>query len=295
MAAKAYFVVNVDTDPDPEDTPRNDRSVMEKYRIMQDILEQHADAKGLVCVHTSPMYRERFFEDHFMALWEKWVGAGGELILHPEEDLYGTPETKQRGGSLYADAEHMESIIVKCTDLMRAAGLPLKIYKGGYHGLTPAIIRILKKVGIEIDVTCAPDVDWPVKLADWGGAPVSAYYMSEDAQRLASHPADRNQLFEIPFGWDGVKSDTAQRYLLNEHYLVNEFSRHEAMCRVWDAIVERAVRLETPQFVGILCHTYTMQDKTYRRRLEQTLHYMRSHHGLPATAGEIKNRYDELL
>jgi hypothetical protein len=290
MEPKVYFVVNVDTDPDPEDTSRDDQAVLEKYGIMQDVLRQHADSKGIICVHSSPMYRERFFENQFMSFWQTWVDEGGELILHLEEDLYGTPETKQRGGSLYSDVQHMETMIKKCTDIMKNAGLPLKIYKGGYHGLTPEIIGILKKVGIQIEVTCAPDVDWPVKLADWGDSPVSAYYMSEASQRIAS--ADKSQLFEIPFGWDGVKSNTSERFLLNEHYLVNEFSNYEAMCRVWDTIIKRSSRLAQPQFVGILCHTYTMKDQTYRQRLEKTLDYMTSHHGISANASEIKNHYD---
>lgn len=295
MEPNVYFMVNVDTDPDPEDTPRDDDKVLEKYRIMQDILRQHADAKGIICVHTSPMYRERFFENQFMNFWRSWVDEGGELILHPEEDLYGTPETKQGGSSLYLDSDHMASVINQCADIMKKAGLPLKIYKGGYHGLTPEIIKIVKKAGIQIEVTCAPDVDWPVKLANWGDSPVSAYYMSEDSQRIASNPADKNQLFEVPFGWDGVKSDTTKRFLLNEHYLVNEFSNFDAMCRVWDTIVERVAQLNTPQFVGILCHTYTMKDQKYRQRLEKTLDYMTSHRGISANASEIKALYDRHL
>ncbi|NIV14028.1 MAG: hypothetical protein GWN62_22950, partial [Aliifodinibius sp.] len=84
---------------------------------------------------------------------------------------------------------------------MKKAGLPLKIYKGGYLTITHEIIQILKKVGISIDVTCAPNIVWPIKNANWENAPVSAYYMSDDSETIPSFPVDKNQIFEIPFGW----------------------------------------------------------------------------------------------
>jgi len=295
MEPKVYFVVNVDTDPDPSDTPRNDESVIEKYGIMQDILREYANAKSIACVHTSPMYRERFFENKFMDIWKNWVQEGGELILHPEEDLYGTPETKQAGTSLYLKNEHMESVIVKSTEIMKKAGLPLGIYKGGYQTITHGIVQILKKVEIGIDVTCAPNIVWPIKNAYWENAPVSAYYMSEDSETIPSDPVDKNQIFEIPFGWDGIDSETTHNHLLNEHYLVNEFSTHEAMCKVWDVIVERAAQTGNDQYVGMLCHTYSMMEKKYPERLKKTLAYMCDHNGTPSTASEIKRLYDSGL
>ena len=33
--SKLYFIVNIDSDPDPEDTPRNDAAVLEKYDVMK--------------------------------------------------------------------------------------------------------------------------------------------------------------------------------------------------------------------------------------------------------------------
>ena len=41
-----YFVVNIDSDPDPEDTPRSDDAVMEKYRIMKSIVDERVEGKG---------------------------------------------------------------------------------------------------------------------------------------------------------------------------------------------------------------------------------------------------------
>jgi len=177
---------------------------------------------------------------------------------------------------------------------MREEGLPFAAYKGGYHGLTPDSVRLLKRVGVPIDVTCAPNIVWPEKAANWRGAPVSAYYMSSDACRKEAPPDEENPIFEIPFGWDGADSDTSRRHLLDEHYLVNEFSTYEALCRVWDTIVERSRREERPQIVSILCHTYALDDATFRDRCARILDYMREHGGTPVTAAEAKAAYDEL-
>ena len=64
--------MNVDSDPDPEDTPRNDAAVLEKYGIMKSIVDKCVDGNGTICVQTSPMYRDRFFEDPFMDFWRAW-------------------------------------------------------------------------------------------------------------------------------------------------------------------------------------------------------------------------------
>ncbi len=286
-----YFVVNIDSDPDPDETPRDDDAVMEKYRIMKSIVDERVDGKGTICVQTSPMYRDRFFEPLFLDFWRGWVKDGGDLTLHPEEDLYSTPETRLASGSYYSDTAHMEAVIRPKVELMNAEGLPFAAYKGGYQGLTMDIVRILEAVRIPIDVTCAPGIDWPEKLAAWGDAPTSAYYMSPETRSQAATPGASSPVFEIPFGWDGEDSDTSRR-LLNQHYLVNEFSSYEALCRVWDCIVERAESLGEPQIVSFLCHTYAMKADKLRRQCGDILSYMTRAGGTPVTATEAKNIYD---
>jgi len=286
-----YFVVNIDSDPDPDDTPRDDDAVMEKYRIMKSIVAERVDGKGTICVQTSPMYRDRFFEPLFLDFWRGWVKDGGDLTLHPEEDLYSTPETRLASGSYYSDTAHMEAVIRPKVELMNTEGLPFAAYKGGYQGLTMDIVRILEAVRIPIDVTCAPGIDWPEKLAAWGDAPTSAYYMSPDTRSQAAMPGASSPVFEIPFGWDGESSDTSRR-LLNQHYLVNEFSSYEALCRVWDCIVERAESLGEPQIVSFLCHTYAMKADKLRRQCGDILSYMTRAGGTPVTVTEAKNIYD---
>ena len=153
-------------------------------------------------------------------------------------------------------------------------------------------MEIVTNVGIPIDVTYAPGIVWPEKLAAWGDAPKSAYYMSSEASARAAERREESPVFEIPFGWDGQDSDTRRR-LLNQHYLVNELSNCEALCRVWDTVVERGARLGESQIVGILCHTYAMQNAKLSRRCRDILTYMRAHDGRPVTATEAKAIYDE--
>ena len=185
----------------------------------------------------------------------------------------------------------MEAVIRPKVELMTAEGLPFAAYKGGYHGLTMDIVRILESVGIPIDLTCAPGIDWPEKLAAWGDAPTSAYYMSAEACGEAAAPGAASSVFEIPFGWDGESSDTSRR-LLDPHYLVNEFSSYEALCRVWDRIVERAHSSGEPQTVSLLCHTYALQADKLRRQCGDILAYMAREGGTAVTATEAKGIYD---
>ncbi len=292
VTTNAYFIVNIDSDPDPEDTPRDDAAVLEKYGIMKAIVDECVEGKGTICVQTSPMYRDRFFEDPFMDFWRTWVADGGVLTLHPEEDLYSTPETRLDSGSYYEDIGHMEPIMRSKAELMKSAGLPFAAYKGGYQGLTMEIVNVLAELGIPIDVTCAPGIVWPEKLAAWGDAPKSAYYMSPEARDRPAERREESPVFEIPFGWDGQDSDTKRR-LLNQHYLVNEFSNYEALCRVWDTVVERGARSGASQIVGFLCHTYAMQNAKLSRQCRDILTYMCSHGGTPVTASEAKAIYDE--
>ena len=86
-------------------------------------------------------------------------------------------------------------------------------------------------------------------------------------------------------------SDTSRR-LLNQHYLVNEFSSYEALCKVWDKIVERAESSGDTQIVSFLCHTYAMQADKLRRQCGDILSYMTRAGGIPVTAAEAKDIYD---
>ena len=293
MTATAYFVVNIDGDPDPPHTPRNDQRVLEKYRVMQKLMDEFAEGKGVICMHTSPIYRDRFFQEPFMDFWREWTANGGELALHPEEDLYATAQTRLSEGTQYDHISHMEPIISETAAFMQSNDLPFAAYKGGFHGLTMAIVEVLVRAGIEIDLTGAPGIVWPTKTADWSDAPASAYYMSREAYRRPAESGTGCGMLEIPTAWDGQASDTGGGFLLNGHYLAVGRSTLGDVCRVWNAVVERGERTARPQIVALVTHTHALHREEFRQECAAVLEYVREHDGVPVTAREAKRTYDE--
>ena len=291
MTSKVLFVVNIDGDPDPETTPPDNPAVMLKYAIMKRIVDDHAGGKGSFCVQTSPMYRRRFFESPFIDFWHEWVKGGGDLALHPEEDLYCRPEERLPMGTYYEDGERMGEVIADGVASLAGLGLTFAAYKNGYQAQTLAMARHMKAAGIGIDLSCAPGLFWPEKLADWRMAPLTAFHMSSDRLGEPASADEADPLFAIPVGWSGLPSDTANR-LLNTQYLVNEFSNYEAITAVWDAVARRADEEGRTQIVSFLCHTYTMAETVYSDRLKRSLDYMVRNGGEAVSPSEARRRFE---
>jgi len=217
------------------------------------------------------------------------VGGGFDYYVEPQLVVERTLEGELAGndvtnllddsGALVSDF-HILNVFAEWESRL-SERWPLEVSVYGYRNTGAA-----DRIGIEAGITGARAVA--------SDPPVSAYYMSSDACRKEAPADEENPIFEIPFGWDGADSETSRRHLLDEHYLVNEFSTYEALCRVWDTIVERSRREERPQIVSILCHTYALDDATFRDRCARILDYMREHGGTPVTAAEAKAAYDEL-
>jgi hypothetical protein len=285
-----YFVVNIDSDPDPEDTPRDDDAVMEKYRIMKSIVDERVDGKGTICVQTSPMYRERFFEPHFLDFWRGWVQGGGDLTLHPEEDLYSTSETRLASGSYYSDTAHMEAVIRPKVELMNAEGLPFAAYKGGYQGLTTDIVRTLEAVGIPIDVTCAPGIDWPEKLAAWGDAPTSAYYMSRESRSEAAAPGASSPV--LRFRSAGTARARTRPGVCSTSTISSTNFRATRLCAACGIASWSAPKAPENRRSSAFCATPTRCRPTSCAGNAAILSYMTRAGGTPVTATEAKDIYD---
>jgi hypothetical protein len=286
MNPLVYFVVVVDSDPNRSSIGANDRYLLERYHITLNLLKKHIDGKGTVCVHTSPRYRRRFFDVPFLEFWEAWVENGGELILHPEEDVYFTPDSKQDNDSYYNDAQHMEQLITSKVEEMRKKKLRFVAFRGALFGLTNDILSALRKAELTIDLSGAPGCVLPERAADWSSAPISGYYMSEGSYLKASNRPGKDAVFEIPLGWDGHGTEFSRNYLFHER------STLKKLRNVWDAIVKRSKQNKCPQFVNFLCHTYSMKNAKLRTQCEDILNYMKQHHGQPVTATEAKEIYD---
>ncbi|MGN6536463.1 MAG: hypothetical protein ACTHKQ_12140 [Mesorhizobium sp.] len=293
MSTDVLLVVNVDSDPDPVSTYQEDASVLAKYARMREILGRHAGGAAAWTILTGPLYRDRFYEPPYVGFWRDLVQDGADLVLHPEEDLYGPgPGTGPESCSYY-HTDHMREVILSRALRMREADLPLAAYRGGYHGFTPDIGRIVKEAGIGIELSCAPGIVWPQKAADWGDAPLSAYYMSGRRQADVAADDEDAPLFEIPWAWDGVAPGTSRRFVVGENYMINEFSNLEAMKRVWDAVAKRARERGEQQIVSMVCHTYTMGMAEYEERLTSILDYVQSNNGRIVSPTSAKTIYDQ--
>jgi hypothetical protein len=286
MTPTVYFVVGIDSDPKRSFWGTNDDDLLSKYYTTLNLMKRWINMKAIICVHTSPQYRDRFFEPPFLRFWESWVQEGGELMLHPENYQLTTTRTKTQ--SEYLDLNCMEALIREKTSFMKGRGLPFTAFRGGFFGLTDGIVKILKRMGIRVDLSCCPELVRPERAADWSEVPASAYYMSRTSYRRPARRASQDSIFEIPLGWDGKGLD------LSHHYLFHERSTYGKMSKVWDAIVDRSHEAGRPQFANFLCHTYSMANSKFRTQLERILNYMRSREGVPVTANEAKKIYDRL-
>ena len=291
MPEDALLIVNVDTDPDPVSVPQTDAAILAKYRTMQAILARDAGGAAAWCVLTGPVCRDRFVQEPFLSFWRSLRDGGADLVLHPEEDLYGPPPGKVGERSTYENIAHMRPVILEKARQMREAGLPFAAYRGGYHGFTPAIGAVLKEAGIPIDLACAPGIAWPEKAASWAHAPLSAYYMSAEICDREASPDEQGALFEIPFAWDGVAAGTSRRFVIGENYMINDFSTLPAMRRVWDAVLARAAATGRTQIVSMICHTFTMGQARFEDQLSAILHYVRSTGGRIVTPTAARARY----
>jgi hypothetical protein len=293
MPPAAYLVINVDSDPDPVSVPQDDASLLKKYGRMREIMAERAGSAAAWTVLTGPICRDRFFEPPFSDFWRELASDGADLVLHPEEDLYGPPPGKEPGACSYYDIGHMRPIILQKAEAMRRLGVPFAAYRGGYHGFTPEIGAVVKEAGIGIELSCAPGIVWPDKAAGWEGAPLSAYYMSAAVPARPAAPGESGPLFEIPWAWDAVAPGTARPRVVGENYIINEFSNLPAMRRVWDAVVERAKATPEPQIVSMVCHTFTMGQPEYEERLIGILDHVARNGGRFVTPRAAKRVFDE--
>lgn len=292
LPPECLLIVNVDTDPDPVTVPQADAAILSKYRAMQAILAAHGAEAAAWCVLTGPVCRDRFVEPPFLEFWRTLRDAGADLVLHPEEDLYGPPPGKTSGQSTYYDTAHMRPVILRKVRQMQAAGLPFAAYRGGYHGFTPAIGAVLKEAGIGIDLACAPGIAWPEKAASWADAPRSAYFMSDAAQHREAAPGEAEPLFEVPFAWDGIAPGTSRRFVIGENYMINDFSTLAAMQRVWAAVQAQAASTGERQIVSMICHTFTIGQAPIERQLGAILDHVRASGGRVVSPSAARAAYE---
>ena len=288
MEPRVYLVVNVDADPDPVDTPADNDAVLKKYRIIQQLINERCNGKAVISVHSSPLYRERFIQSPFVDFWKEWTLGGGDLVLHMEEDVYALPENRSTSSTGFENLEIVEQAMRETLSALSIEGLACRAYRGGSNSMTPKIAEILTELGISVDLSCAPGLIWKERAVNWASAPLSGYFMSMQSPSRASDSGGQGPLLEIPLGWDGVIDGDSAPRKPNHHYLANESSTYEDLCRVWNVILERADNTGNHQAVSLLSHTYTAKTARFYSQLDTFLQFVTTNRGIPASLTEIR-------
>jgi len=282
----AYFITVIDADPKKTGLECRDTYLLKKYRFAMDFLRNAVGGKAAVCVHTSPRYRDRFFQPAYLAFWRQWGAMGGELLLHPEEDGYQDSLASAGTAPRYLDRDYIKGVILSKIHQMKEQGLEFSAFRGGFFGMTEPLADILWDAGIRADLSAAPGLHRPERAVDWRNASETAYFTSPGAYlRPAAEPLSQ-RLFEIPLGWDGLGVD------LGRNYLFHERSNFRRLSRVWDRVIERAASRNRCEIVYLLCHTYSMFNTRMTLQLEEILAYMQENSGRAVSIEQARKIYE---
>lgn len=243
-----------------------------------DLMDELAGGKFVFGVHTGVYCREAFYQEPLLSHYHELVRRGGELALHPHEEIVGE-------GTIVSSTRHMEKIITEKTAQLRAAGLEPSSYRGGYCAYAPAVTELLERVGIHVDLSAAPGQHNELWSEYWEDASPSAYYLCRDDPFHGACEHTKSTVLEIPMGWDGAGSSWAENYL-------NEDSTLDSMRRTWDRILERADRSGEPQVVYFMTHLFAVANETLLERCTGILRHAVANRGRIVTPTEAKAAVD---
>lgn len=250
------------------------REVTDNLRRANDLMGETADGRFVFGVHTGVYCRHGFYAPPLLELYADLIAAGGELAVHPHEELVTQ-------GTLVASTPHMEKIITDKTADLREAGLNPTSYRGGYCAYAPALTAMLEKAGIYIDLSAAPGQHNPTWSEYWENALPSAYYLCSDDPFHGDCGHARSQVLEIPMGWDGRGASWAENYL-------NEDSTLESMKATWQTILDRREVTGRPQIVYFMTHVFAVSDPKLYERCVGILNHAKENGGAIVTPSEAK-------
>lgn len=260
--------------PDPQEIEDNVGHALEE-------METKIEGKFVFGVHTGVYCRELLYGEPFMNLWKKLVAQGGELAIHPHEEVV-------RKGNLFQEKDHMEVVITSRWRDMAKEGLHPSAFRGGYSAYSNIVTPILERLGIGVDLSSMPGFENPLWGAFWKQAPLSAHYLCRTDYQHGGCHHPRSKILEIPMGCDGLGDD------LTRNYLYNEASSLKKLRRVWSAILERGQRSGQTQFVHFFCHLHAMGEERLRNRCLDFLDYALNHGAMVKTPLEAKSLFDTL-
>ncbi len=251
----------------------------EKIRILEDIntalglVERSLGGKCNWSILSHPDQRYLLYREPFLDCWREAVRQGGELSLHPHEDI-------PREGSRIKETGYMRAVLEDLKNVMAREGLSPNSFRSGYFGRNDELPAVLAELGLAVDFSSAPGYKEPSVEADWVGAPPSGGFIrAGDAASYGPGDVDEAGVFMIPLGWDGAGGT------FTENYLFNEAAELDTLLSVYAAIRRRA-ETEGPQFVQYLFHLSAMNEPRFTERVADFVGHLVQNGGVIVTGSE---------
>lgn len=249
------------------------------FRKALQVMRTSIDGKFVIGAHYGVYCRDVFYQEPLMSLWHQHIANGGEIALHPHEEIVAKR-------TFFQEKRHMEFVINSAYEILSEAGIRPTAFRGGYNAYSNHITPILESIGVGVDLSALPGLTKPEWDVYWANANTSAYYLcSKDFQHSdCQHP--RSKVLEIPMATDGAGAD------LKMNYLYNEASTLENLCRVWNTVREASTPPGKPTIVHFLCHLHAMGDQGLRDRCVRFLEFASDNGASVVTPSQAKEIYD---
>ncbi len=255
----------------PDGSPPDAALMRARLTTVRECVAAATGGKAVVTLHTSPRFRDTFFEGPYPAEWHACVAMGMDLALHPHEE-------RADFSNLYDTPDHLAKLIPDRMARAAALDLPVCGFRSGLFAFHPRLAPVLAEAGIGVDLSSAPGHRDDLRNIDWP---------AEDSPDIFRRHGCA--LIEVPLGWDGTGTD------LDASYLFNERMDLPALIAVWAAIRARnETRMRAglaPRPVNFLSHAFGLADPVWRRQAEVFLDHIRRHGGEIVDIAAIEARF----
>ncbi len=257
----------------------DEKEVIRDIEITLELSDRALGGKLSWAPHSSPAHRYFLYSDPFFDYWREVERQGGEISVHPHEDIPGERSRIRETG-------HMRIVIEDLLNVLTQAGCAPKSFRPGYFGRNDELAGVLEELDLLVDYSAAPGRHDDFVGCDWRGAPLSGGFLSHgSAAEFGSPGKDRSKVFEIPLAWDG-KGDKFE-----ENYLFNELSTLEKLKTVFSTLQQRTRSEGAPQFVHFLFHSSAMTKSLFREQVADLAGHILENEGKLVTGAEARKIY----
>lgn len=231
-----------------------------------EIIDSEWDGRAVLTAHTSPLFRWDFFEDDYMDLYRRAVGAGATIAVHPHED-------RDDGGMLYDDPDHMCQVVTGAHKRLTDAGIKPAAFRSSFFAFADHLPGLLSDLNMRVSLSSAPALraseQGAVWSPQWGPDFTTARMICKENYLHASCDHDTWDVYEVPLGWSGQGTE------LKMDYLFNEGSSLDSLCNVWERVRRRGADTDRVQTVCFLCHGFGLGDDRWREQALRFIEFVR--------------------